>query len=447
MSDGIPGLVGNSVGEAAAFAAGLAIGPLLEPILQEIKNKTWSGIPDLPLEATVLAQGVAENKIDPGVAASEAKLSGVAQTPFNALVAVMRKAPAVAEALILIRRGQLSPNAFPTVLQRAGLETQWLAAYEALSKTGLEPWEQPLTPADLAVGLIRGNLNNFDAPSGPAFPQGLSTEGSTVPLDPVLDLSVIHEAAASGIDPDRMALLARNVGLPPGVIEGLNMLNRGIINEAAFGLLIAQSDARLAWGPFLLQLRRMLLTAHEYAELYLRGWIAQDAMYAGTKLHGLTEADSDLLVEVMGRPLAVHQVTTAIARGGTFGGFYEGVPEPYLSAIRESNIRPEWGNYAYANRYTLPGYFVIKAILQAGGLTVDEATLIFEQEGWPPDLAGKAAQALAPATTTGGKPKTLSAATVRQLYKSDTITEPEAITRLEQDGYTADDAALYLKAG
>ena len=72
------------------------------------------------------------------------------------------------------------------------------------------------------------------------------------------------------------------------------MLNRGIINEAAFYLLIEQSDARLAWGPFLLQLRRMLLTPHEYAELYIRGWISQQEMYDGTALHGLTQADTDL---------------------------------------------------------------------------------------------------------------------------------------------------------
>jgi hypothetical protein len=447
MPDTIGSFIGNTVGEGAAFAAGIAVGPLLEPVLQALRNETWSLHPDKPLDPAMLAQGVAEYKLAQTTGASEAALTGISSTAFNNLVLLLRKAPGVAEGLTLIRRGQLSPSQFVDVLQKNGLEDEWVSAYQALSATGLEPWESPLTPADLAVGLIRGNLPNFDAPSGAAFPTGLSSEGSNVPLDPVLGINVIAEAAASGIDADRMALLARNVGLPPGVIEGLNMLNRGIINEAAFGLLIEQSDARLAWGPFLLELRRMLLTPHEYAELYLRGWITQDAMYAGTALHGLTQADSDLLVEVMGRPLAVHQVTTALARGGTFGGFYEDVPEPYLSAIRESNIRPEWGNLAYTNRYTYPGYFVLKPLTQSGAITVDECTEYLLYEGWEPTLAKLTAESFASGSTTAVKQKTLSAATVRQLYKANTITEAEAVTRLEQDGYTAADAALYLQAG
>ena len=274
------------------------------------------------------------------------------------------------------------------------------------------------------------------------FQPASSTEGSNVPLRPRARPGRDQEAAASGITADRMAILARNVGLPPGVIEGLKMLNRGIINEAAFALLIEQSDARLAWGPFLLELRRMLLTPHEYAELYIRGWITQEAMYDGTALHGLTQADTDLLAEMIGRPLAVHQVTTGLARGGTFGGNYEGVPEPYLSALRQSNVRPEWGNLAYSNRYTYPSYFVIKPLVASGAITVDEATQIFENEGWPPDLAAKAAASFA--TSSGSTGKTLTRAEVKAAWKAGTVTEPETLTRLEAEGLSAADAQLLL---
>ena len=445
-SGGIGGFIGNSVGEAAAFAAGLAISPLLEPILQELRNETWTQYPTKPLDPVVVAQGAAEGKLPLLTASAEARLTGISASAFTDLVAVLKKAPGIAGGIDLIRRGQLAPSDFLTVLKRNGLEDEFVAAYQKLSTTELEPWEQPLSPADLALGLIRGNLNAQDVNGEPMFQPGGSTTGSNVPLNPVSDLDVIAEAAASGMSAERMATIARNVGLPPGVIEGLNMLNRGIINEAAFYLLIEQSDARLAWGPFLLQLRRMLLTPHEYAELYIRGWISQADMYDGTALHGLTESDSDLLAEMIGRPLAVHQVTTGEARGGTFGGNYEGVPEPYLSALRQSNVRPEWGNLAYANRYTYPSYFVIKPLVASGAITVAEATQIFENQGWPPDLAAKASASFASSGGGGTKPKVLSDATIRSLFKNDTLTEAEAVTRLEANGLTAADAALYLKA-
>lgn len=443
MAEGVGSIIGNSVGEAAAFAAGIAIGPLLAPLLRALENETWSQYPDMPVNAGALARGVAERKIPAGAAGSEAALTGFGPTAFTTLVELARSSPSVADGLRLIQRGQMSPADFVTVLQRAGLEDEWIAAYQQLAVNGLEPWQVPLSPADLALGLIRGNLESFQAPSGPAFPQGLSSEGSNVPPDPVLGLDVVSEAAASGIDADRMALLARNVGLPPGVIEGLNMLNRGIINEAAFALLIEQSDARLSWGPFLIKLRQMLLTVHETVEARLRGYITTDAeMYQRTAMHGLDETDTNLLFDITGRPLAVHQVTTGLARGGMFGGDYEGVPEPYLTALRQSNIRPEWGNVAYSNRYTYPSGFQIKAEVKAGDLPVPEAIQLLLEVGWSPHWAEFFANAWAGAKATGAKKFTVGE--VKAAWKAGLIDPNEARTRLEALGYSLADANLLI---
>ena len=95
------------------------------------------------------------------------------------------------------------------MLKRNGLEDEFIAAYQKLSSTELEPWEQPLSPADLALGLIRGNLNAQDVNGEPMFQPGGDTNGSNVPLNPVSDLDVIAEAAASGMSAERMATIAR----------------------------------------------------------------------------------------------------------------------------------------------------------------------------------------------------------------------------------------------
>ena len=151
-SGGIGGFIGNSVGEAAAFAAGLAISPLLEPILQELRNETWSQYPSLPLDADVMAQAVAEGKVSSSTGQAEAELTGISSSAFALLVDAMKNGPGVAAGIDLIRRGQLAPADFLTVLQRNGLEDQFVAAYQAISATGLQPWEHPLSPADLASG-------------------------------------------------------------------------------------------------------------------------------------------------------------------------------------------------------------------------------------------------------------------------------------------------------
>lgn len=441
---------GNTIGEAAAFAAGIAIAPLLEPVVQELRNTSWAEAPDKPLDPDVLAQGAAEGKIALGTAQTEASFSGIAKTPFNQLVAILKKSPGVAGGLDLIRRGQLSPTQFLDVLQKNGLEDEWIAAYQAIGANSLKPWEQPLSPADIALGLIRGNLTPQPVNGQPMFQPGGPTADSNVPLNPVSDLDVIAEAAASGVSAERMATIARNVGLPPGVIEGLNMLNRGIINEDAFYLLIEQSDARLAWGPFLLQLRRMLLTPHEYAELYLRGWITLPEAYAGASLHGLENSDLDLLVEMIGRPISAKQVVTGLARGGTFGGIYEGVPEPFLSSIRESNIRPEWGNLDYANRYTYPSLFQLNALVKANAINPDTAKDWATKEGLAPEVV----EALytfwqgeqgGTAGTPAVKPKAFTYSQIHQAWRHAIFTDAEAVTELEAIGYPAAKAQTLLQ--
>lgn len=435
--------LGEAVGAAAGFAAGRAVGPVIAPVLRALENETWQEYPDQPLALLSAAQAVAEGKtleLDP---LTEAAKQGYGQKAFDSLVAVIKVAPGVAAAQELRRRGMIDDAGFTLALQRAGLEQKWIDAYNGPDAEGLRSWQHPLSPADLALGLIRGNLETFTAPSGPAFPQGLSSDGSNVPPDPVLGLDVVKEAAASGIDADRMALLARNVGLPPGVIEGLNMLNRGIINEASFALLIEQSDARLSWGPFLIQLRRMLLTPHEYTELYLRGWITQDEMLAGTALHGLTPEDTQLLYDVQGRPLGIHAITTAIARGGKFQPQPNGPQDPYDAYVHWSNLRPEMYELAKANAYSYPSLFQLNTLVKAHAITADTAREWAYKQGYATEVLDALHAYWATfATVTGGKNFTVGE--IKAAWKAGQLDPDQTRARLEALGYTAADANILI---
>jgi len=205
---------GNTIGEAAAFAAGLAIAPLLEPVVQELRNQSWQQAPNRPLDPATVAGGVAEHKIDPSAGANEAALSGLGATPFNDLVEIMRKAPGIAEGIHLIQRGQLTPNDFLTVLQRNGLEDEFVTAYQKLSTTGLHPWEVPLTPQELAVGIVRSLV-----PDPGYLPVTLDTEGGTVPAYTPAKINAVDEAAESGVDSERLRVMVGSFGRPPGPVE------------------------------------------------------------------------------------------------------------------------------------------------------------------------------------------------------------------------------------
>jgi hypothetical protein len=136
-------------------------------------------------------------------------------------------------------------------------------------------------------------------------------------------------------------------------------------------------------------------------DAHLRGYISEQEMYAGCALHGLNQADTLILFESHGRPLTVHQITTGLARGGIYNGDTSGIDPVYLDSLKEGSIKPPYYNIAHANRYTLPSFFVVRALLQDGTLTEAEAADLFKQEGWPPYLADAAAKAYA----TGGTAK------------------------------------------
>ena len=237
-------------------------------------------------------------------------------------------------------------------------------------------------------------------------------------------------------------MLANNVGLPPGVIEGLNMLNRGIITEADFALLIEQSDTRIAWGPFILQLRRMLLTVHDAVELRLRNYFTTDQqMYDYTALHGLTQQDTDLLFEVTGRPLSQHQTFIGTIRGGELGGDITDIEPAYLDSLRKSNIRPEYYNLSWAQRYNYPPFFQTVNLLKQGTIDAATATQWLTFEGYEPGAIKTVVDGVTGGTAGG---KRLTVAQLKAAWREGQLTDAAVTAQLETLGYSAEQATLLL---
>src|SRR5205085_2116021 len=157
--------------------------------------------------------------------------------------------------------------------------------------------------------------------------------------------------------------------LPASPDLAARMHFRGIVTEGAFNQAILEGNTRGEWAPFLLDGFRQILTAHEYAELELRGFLTPAERLAGTAKWGMSKADSDLLYDVLGRAIAEHQIVTGEARGGVYNGPIDHIPEAFLSALRRGNIRPEYYNIAYANRYSYPSAFVLRSLTQAGDIS------------------------------------------------------------------------------
>jgi hypothetical protein len=383
---------GTATVEAAAFAGGLAISPVLRPVLQAIENATWSEYPDKPLDAATAAEVAAENYAAYGDMETEATHTGYGTDRFAHLYDVTVTAPGEGTLLQLLRRSSEVGIDFEHGLRKAKLEGQWDAALRNLA-------DARLNPAAVALAVVRSIMQNDGLQVGT-----LDSSGGVVPAYPVSSIDPVVEASLSGIDEERLRVMVGSVGLPASPIQAALMYFRGIIDQSDVWKAVQQSDTRPAWGPFLQEFARQILTAEQYLEGALRGWISYTDGVAGAAKHGMSPTDAQLLYQIRRRPLTPHTISQALARGGTFDTAQAPFADPYVSSVHEADLGPEWYGLAEAMKYSPPSLFVIRQLLKDGVYTQDHAALRIRQLGIYPEDADLIAAAYAPAPGAAADP-------------------------------------------
>jgi hypothetical protein len=106
------------------------------------------------------------------------------------------------------------------------------------------------------------------------------------------------------------------------------------------------------------------------------------------------------LYQNRGRPATPRQVRIGYARGAAHAGSAD-VHEAIQTAVKQSDIRTEWGDIEEAVSFSLPSAFVLRQLTTSGAITNADARKYLLWSGWPDELATKAADAWAPATSAG----------------------------------------------
>lgn len=425
--------------EAAAFAAGLAIHPVLAPVLQDVSNFAWREHPDKRLDLVLAAEVAAEDVDTYGDMEREASFSGFDANRFKWAYGVTLNAPGSGELLAMLRRQTIKPADFTHGLRKAKLEPRWDEALAELEHVRL-------TPQQLALGIVRSTVTDPGL-----LAVTLDTSGGVVPAYPVWDGNVLAEARAGGIDAGRLRVMVGEIGLPMSAQQAASAYFRDIIRQGDFNRAILEGDTRPEWAPFILEQARQIPTAHDGIEWRLRGWTDDAGMYAQTRRHGMSKADTDLLFQVLGRPLSFHQVFIGERRGGVYDGPTDAIDPAFLKALRESNIRPEWYNLAWAQRYSYPSPFVLRSLAQAGDLGGQAAVeTILLEIGWPPKMAADVSRAWVGggggADTHVGKAQTQLWNRIHTSYLSAEIDEAEATATLPAAGVDAAAIPAVLQA-
>jgi hypothetical protein len=481
--------IGSAPGLLAAAAVGAAASAALEPAFELPRQDAWSNNRNRILDTQLLARLVAAGGIDLSDANAEAHREGFSDDKFAAMVYLAQTVPGGAEAMHLWRLGLIGDDLFTHTLIKAGLDARYL---NPIIESKLK---EQLGLGDIAYAVVRGIL-----PTPSYVPVPPPTTGDKVPRFPVVNVDPEELAARIGYDPEALQILVGRSGLSMAPSMAAQANFRNIIGDRDFTLAIAEGDLRTEWAEAVKEVSRQILTAGEYAELQLRGYYDRATRLTHTRKHGMSDPDSDLLYDVQGRGLSLHSAFIAERRGGVFNGPTDAIPDWAMFQLQRGNLRPEVYNLAWAGRESLPSAFVVRALLTGGAITAGEGETLFLHMGWPADLAKQVADFYGKATTAKADPHVtkaenqlwatlhssyvkertddatatatlgtlgvaataipevlalwqaeqaivrggLSAAQIKKAYHEATFTQPEAVARLVELGWSAADAAVYL---
>lgn len=373
---------GGAIGAAAADG--------IRPVLEPVRQKAWEDNQVKVLEPATAASMAAHSILSRTDAHSEAARNGIAPSRTDALIALAQTFPGLADLDKLQNRKLVGDGAIKDALRREGYPESWIQPLVDL-------FQDLLSPADVAAAVQQGHIPNdgiLPEPSAAVTPaQGAvippAPDGqppSTVPLTQI-DIPPIEEAGGSGIDLERLKVLANLAGLPPGADLLLNMWNRQLIDEETVDAGLREGHLKTKWSGAFKRLRWAVLSASEYANLHLRNWITVEQMYEGGALTGHTKDQMDLMFLNRGRPMAPVQAFTAWARDAPHP-HGEGVPdrpgtfdkEDFANIIARSDVRPEYLEPLWAIRHAYPSLFQLSKLATAHALPEDRVRTILKYE-------------------------------------------------------------------
>lgn len=494
-------LLVDTLRQILGYAIGGAISPAIEISVQGIMNDLWAADPNLPLDPATAALAVIRNPGNGLDAGAEAGLTGINPQRLGWIKDSLLTPPDVGELLQLLQRDFLTAGDVTTQLERGGvfpehaalipnLATQLLSAADAAMARQQQFIDQPAQyAAAKAVGVDNATAELMFELAGlpPGLGEGLEllrrglidetrlaqyvAEGHTktkytadilalryVPLSAAIAAEGVMRqrmtaadgaalAAKSGIDGPSFTQWVDIIGRPPGIMEALTLVNRGVFTDAQFAEVVARSDVRTEYTPFLRNLAihypslfqithaitagtvtDALATSTMQAEGYPAEWIAS-VIGAGHATKTAKHKDIALSVIETLYDAGLENEPTALAAIETLG--YDASEAAELLQLHDARrYVAELVRTVNGIRAKFVGHVVnatqAKVLLDGLGLNAATAARLFAL--WQTEATANV--------------RTLTPAQVGQALKYNIIDQATAVARWETLGYSATDATI-----
>lgn len=275
----------------------------------------------------------------------------------------------------------------------------------------------PLSPADLALAVIRNIASEADAAG---------------------------QARMSGIDGDRFHMLTLLTGDAPAPEQLAIGLRRKFIDEGTYLTGIRQGRLRDEWAGLVKELSVNEPTPAEVLTALVEGQLDEGTARDKYAAFGGMPSEFDWLYGTMGSAPSPLEAAQMAYRGLIpWGGKGLGVLS-FEQAVAEGHTRTKWTTALRGLSEYLPPPRTVTAMHKEGSLSDAQAAAILEKHGLSPELA--AAYLRSATSQRLAKPKELAEATVLTLYRDRLIAKDQAHAFVMANGYTTAEADYILEA-
>lgn len=215
--------VGTPEHMTSSLVIGIAVGAILSPVIggvlaptiQAISNREWSQNTSMPLSPAELAAGVLKGVFNDAHAQDQAAQSGISQANMTDLISIAGQSIGTAEALLLLRRGDITDAEFLSVLQYSNVNPKFY------TMAGKLRYGEP-SVGEVVAGYLKGHL---------------TAEAAGIRL------------GKAGLDPANLEWLKATAGRPIGIEQAVHLWLHGMITDAQLEQVVAQSDVNLDYLP------------------------------------------------------------------------------------------------------------------------------------------------------------------------------------------------------
>jgi hypothetical protein len=181
--------------------AGQIIAPLLAPTVQEIGNLVYQHETTAPLSPAEAALAVIRGTWTEDRGAKEASYSGVSSELFDVMYKNTGEPISIEQGLFLLRRGKITPDQMQQVIRESRVRPEWAQAILDLEFL-------PISASDAVDAAVENQMTYLDA---------------------------VAVASENGVTPADFDILYHTRGRPPGPMELVDMVRRGFIPVDGIG--------------------------------------------------------------------------------------------------------------------------------------------------------------------------------------------------------------------